>query len=51
MPDEADADDGAMFHFWAFILRRRLARLPEFDLTDLAQLAAAIDEFEQADHP
>ena len=44
--DESTADDGAAHHFWAFILARRLARRPEFDLTDLAQLAQAIDEFE-----
>jgi hypothetical protein len=46
VPDESDADDGAEFHFWEFILRRRAAGLPEFDLEDLAQLAEAIDEFE-----
>jgi hypothetical protein len=44
--DESDADDGAIFKFWDFILERRRQRKPEFDLTDLAQLAEAIDEFE-----
>lgn len=46
MADESAADDGAAHHFWAFILLRRLQRLPDFDLEDLAQLAAAVAEFE-----
>lgn len=46
MADESDADDGGIHNFWLFILARRVRRDPEFDLTDLAQLEAAIAEFE-----
>ncbi len=49
---EEEADDGAVHHFWRFILARRLLRKPEFDLTDLVQLAEAIREFEEEEqHP
>lgn len=41
-----DGDDGAVHHFWAFIFRRMLERRPNFDLEDPAQLAAAVQEFE-----
>jgi hypothetical protein len=44
--DESDADDGAIYAFFDFLRRRRRERLPEFDLEDLAQLRAAIEEFE-----
>jgi hypothetical protein len=46
MADESDADDGGIHAFWLFILARRRQRKPEFDLTDLAQLAEAVAEFE-----
>lgn len=49
MADESDADDGAMFDFWAFIRRRRRLRRPEFDLDDVVQLRAAIARFEAGD--
>jgi hypothetical protein len=42
---EANADDGAIHRFWAFIIRRR-ARGQRFDLDDLDELRAAIDAFE-----
>jgi len=46
MADESTADDGAMFAFWAFVLRRRRAD-PEYGrrLDDADELRAALDDF------
>lgn len=46
------SDDGAVHLLWRYITHRRLLRVPQFDLDDPAQLAAAaqaalddVDEF------
>jgi hypothetical protein len=46
MADESAADDRALHDFWRFIELRRAEHRPEFDLEDLAQLALAVDEFD-----
>jgi hypothetical protein len=47
MTVEDAADDGAAHQFWAFIIRRRLAGRPEFDLDAVAGMRAAVAEFER----
>jgi hypothetical protein len=51
MADESDADDGGIFRFWDFVLRRRQARQPEFDLANVERLKEAIAEFERENQP
>lgn len=50
--DESDADDGAIFRFWAFIAERRRHRdRPQFDPAVIEQLLEAVDAFDAGDQP
>ena len=43
--DESDADDGALFAFWAFVERRRRHHHP-VDVDTLAAFLEAVADFE-----
>ena len=45
--DEADADDGAIYAFWAFIEARQDLGRPPFDLENLESFRDAVIAFEE----